>query len=135
MDGMESGAEREDSAKSEPAPRVAITPRKASMPTGSGEIEDVGLQLTPTSREPIWERRNRICPKSPKVPFEQPPRTTDAPGLAPGTTIPPRHGSRRGLIAFFRSRRQGRARVLNYIVLPITVLLALALIFVLFKFR
>jgi hypothetical protein len=98
-------------------------------------MEEPGLQLTPTSREPVWARRNRICPKSPKVPFVQPPRTIEAPGLASGTSIPPRHGSRRGIIAFFRSRRQGRSRILNYIVLPIAILLALALIFVLFKFR
>jgi hypothetical protein len=133
MDEKESGAGGGDSAGA--GSRRAITPRKASMPTGAGEVRDYGLQLTPTSREPIWERRNRICPKSPKVPFEEPSRTIEAPGSAPGTTFAPRHGSRRGLIAFFRSRRQGRTRVLNYIVLPIAVLLALALIFVLFKFR
>lgn len=94
-------------------------------------MEEPGLQLTPTSREPVWARRNRILPKSPRVPFEQPPKQ----GEALGTSVPSRRGSKRGIIAFFRSRRQGRSRILNYIVLPIAVLIALALIFVLFKFR
>ena len=105
------------------------------MPTGSGEVGEPGLQLTPTSREPVWARRNRICPKSPKVPFVQPPKTSEAPGMAPGSTVPPRHGSKRGIIAFFRSRRQGRSRILNFILLPIAIAIAFAAILILFKFH
>lgn len=134
MDSKESDAAGKDSARTEPAAKVALTPRKATMPTGVKEPVDPSLHLASTTKEPRWALRNRICPKSPKVPFDQPPRTTEAPGAPHPPDYVPRHVQRRGIIAFFRSRRKGRSRILNFILLPIAVLLAFLAILALFKF-
>ncbi|MEI8313359.1 MAG: hypothetical protein WCH98_21635 [Verrucomicrobiota bacterium] len=132
---MGSDAVGKDSARTEPAAKVTLTPRKATMPTGSREpVDDPSLRLAPTNKEPVWARRNRICPKSPKVPFEQPPRTVEAPGTQHPPEYVPRHAQRRGIIAFFRSRRKGRSRILNFILLPIAVVLAFLAILAMFKF-
>ena len=135
MDSKESDAGGEDSARTEPAAKVALTPRKATMPTGSKEAVESGLRLSLARSEPIWTRRNRICPKSPKVPFEQPPRTSEATETSQTPAYLPRHEARRGIIAFFRSRRNGRTRVLNFIFVPIALLIVFLAIFVLFKFH
>jgi len=132
---MGSDSAGKDSARTEPAAKVTLTPRKATMPTGAREpADDPSLRLAPTTKEPRWALRNRICPKSPKVPFEQPPRTVEAPGATQPPDYVPRHVSRRGIIAFFRSRRKGRSRILNFILLPIAVVLAFLAILALFKF-
>jgi hypothetical protein len=134
MDSEGSAAEGKDTAGTEPAAKVAITPRKASMPTGTEESLDYGLQLTPI--EPAWTRRNRICPKAPKVPFETPPsKGHEAQESSQSAAYVPRHHGRRGLISFFRSRRKGSSRVVNFIVLPIAVLIASAVIILLLIFR
>ena len=165
MDPKESGAAGEDSARPEPAAKVPLTPRKAAMPSASGDAAEPGLHLSPTSNEAAWERKNRIRPKSPKVPFDHSPKITDLHGVQPKITelhgiqpkitelhgiqpkitelhgIPPkitsvpRHEPRRGLLAFFRSRRKGRSRVWNLILLPIAVVIAFLVIFFLFKFH
>ena len=155
MDPKKSGAAGEDSASSEPAAKVPLTPRKAAMPTSGGDTGEPGLRLSPTSNEAAWERKNRIRPKSPKVPFEHSPKITDLHGIQPKISdvhgihpkitelhgIPPkitpvlRHEPKRGLLAFFRSRRKGRSRVWNLILLPIAVAIAFLVIFLLFKFH
>ena len=134
MDSKGSTAEGENSAVTEPAAKVPLTPRKASMPTGMEAAVKSGLQLARS--EPVWTRRNRICPKSPKVPFEHPPsKGHDAPEDSQSSAYVPRHRPRRGLTAFFRSRRKGSFRVVNFIVLPIAVLIASAVILRLLIFR
>ncbi len=145
MDPKESGAAGEDSARPGQAAKVPITPRKAAMPTFSENPEDPGLQLSPTSNEAVWERKNRIRPKSPKVPFDHSPKITGLHGTAPKIAglhgIPPkitplaRHASKRGILAFFLSRRKGRSRVWNLILLPAAVVIAFLLIFLLFRFH
>jgi len=134
MDSKGSAAEGKDRAVTEPAAKVAIKPRKASTRTGMEESPDYGLQLTPT--EPVWARRNRICPKSPKVPFETlPSMGHESPETSQSAAYVPQHQRRRGFIAFFRSRRKGSSRVLNFIILPIAALIALAVILLLLIFR
>ena len=134
MDSEGHAAKRDNSAGTGSASKVAITPRKASMPTGIAEVPESYLQLTPI--EPVWARRNRICPKSPKVPFESPPsKGVDAPAASQSTAYVPHHHGRRGLVAFFRSRRKGSSRILNFIVLPIAVLIASTVILLLLIFR
>lgn len=137
MDFKESDFEGKGPARSEgPPAKVALTPRKAAMPTaGAAAGGDAGLSLEKTGGEPIWKRRNRICPKSPKVPFETPPRTTEAPGAPTTPGYVPRYVSRRGIMAFFRSRRKGRTRILNFILLPVAITLAFLAIYALFKFH
>jgi hypothetical protein len=136
MDPKESGAAGEDSARPEPAAKVPLTPRKAAMPTSSGELADPGLQLSPTSKEAAWERKNRIRPKSPKIPFDHPSKITEAPpGIPQKSASLPRHVPRRGLLAFFLNRRKGRSRVWNLILLPAAVVIAFLVILFLFKFH
>lgn len=136
MDPKESGAAGEDSARPEPAAaKVRLTPRKAAVPSSSGEVADPGLQLSPTSNEAVWERKNRIRPKSPKVPFDHPPKIADATGTPQKTAPLPRHPARRGLLSFFRSRRRGRSRVWNLILLPAATVIASLLVFLLLKFH
>jgi len=135
MDPKESGAAGEDSARPGPAAKVPLTPRKAAMPTFSGETNDSGLQLSSTSNEAVWKRKNRIRPKSPKIPFDHPSRITEAPGSPQKTISPARHAPGRGLLAFFRSRRKGRSRVWNLILLPAAIVIAFLVIFFLFKFH
>ena len=101
MDSEGSAAEGKDTAGTEPAAKVPLTPRKASMPTGMEDSLDYGLQLTPV--EPVWARRNRICPKSPKVPFESPPsKGVDAPAASQSTAYVPHHHGRRVRTLFLR---------------------------------
>ena len=155
MDPKESGAAGEDSASPEPAAKVPLTPRKAAMPTSGGETAEPGLRLSPTSNEAAWERKNRIRPKSPKVPFDHSPKITDLHGnqpkiadlhgihpkitelhgIPPKITALPRHEPKRGLFAFFRSRRKGRTRVWNLILLPAAVIVAFLVILLLFRFH
>lgn len=136
MDPKETGAAGEGSARPGPAAKLPITPRKAAMPTFSGNAEDPGLQLSPTSHEPVWERKNRIRPKSPKVPFDDPSRITGAPETALLPSALPRHAPRRGgVFAFFGSRRNGRYRVWNLILLPAAIAIAFLVILLLFKFH
>lgn len=115
-------------------PKVPLAPRKAAMFPPGENIPETGLHLTPTSNEPAWARRNRICPKSPKVPFGHQ-KNPESPSGTPAPADQTRRGSNRGLIAFFRNRQLGRSRILNFIFLPIAVLLAFAAILVLFKFH
>lgn len=133
MDAKEPAAAGGEPAKSEPPARVAITPRKATMPTASGETHESG-QLSLQAREAVWTRRNRICPQTPKIPFTQPPKSIGTPDGAHHTTYQPRHSSRRGLFAFFQSRRKGKSRILNFLLLPVAVLAAFLAILALFKF-
>ena len=135
METKESGAAGEESAKSEPADKVPITPRKAARPSPAGDIIESELQLTPTSNEAVWKRKNRIRPKSPKSPFDHPARPAGVPTIPQKITALRRHGPKRGLIGFFRSRRKGRYRILNFIVLPAAILIASLGILLLFKFH
>lgn len=133
MDAKEPAAAGSEPAINKPPVKVAITPRKATVPTPSGEKSESG-HLSLQAREAPWTRRNRICPQTPKVPFDQPPRTIAIPQATPATAGRPQHPPKRGLIAFFSSRRKGKARVLNFLLLPIAVLAAFLAILVLFKF-
>ena len=136
MDPKESGAAGEDSARPEPAAIVRLTPRKAAVPSTSGEVADSGLrQLSPSRNEAVWERKNRIRPKSPKIPFDHPPKIADATGTPQKTAPLSRHAARHGFLAFFRSRRKGRTRIWNLILLPAAVIIAALAIFFLFKFH
>ena len=136
MDPKESGAAGEDSASSEPAAKVPLTPRKAAVPSSSGEVADSGLrQLSPSRNEAVWDRKNRIRPKSPKIPFDHPPKIADATGTPQKTAPLPRHPARRGFLAFFRSRRKGRSRIWNLILLPAAALIAALVIFFLLKYH
>jgi hypothetical protein len=155
MDPKESGAAGEDSARPGQAAKVPITPRKAAMPSAGGEPADPSLQLSPTSDEAVWERKNRIRPKSPKVPFDHSPKTSGVYATAPKTAeshpiqpkvaglhgIPPkitpvqRQKRKRGILAYFLSRRKGRSRVWNLILLPAAIAIASLAIFFLFRFH
>lgn len=134
MGTKESGATEEGSARPEAAAKVAITPRKALMPFSSGKSVEPGLQLSPTGNEAAWARKNRICPKSPKDPLLRPSRSIRAPEIPQKNTFLPQHGEKRGLLAFFQSRRKGRSRIWNFLLLPAAVLAASLVILVLFKF-
>ena len=136
MDPKESGAAGERPDGPEPASKVPLTPRKAAVPSASEEVADSGLlHLSPTSNEAAWKRRNRIRPKSPKVPFDAPPKIADATGTPQKTAPLPRHPARRGFLAFFRSRRKGRSRIWNLILLPAAALIAALVIFFLLKYH
>lgn len=133
MDAKEPVASGSDSAISESPTRVAISPRKATMPTASGEKNESG-QLSLQSKEAVWARRNRICPQTPKIPFDQPPRSIGTPNSSHNTSYQPRHSHKRGLFAFFKSHRKGKTRILNFLLLPIAVLAVFLAILVLFIF-
>jgi hypothetical protein len=119
-------------------------------------------KLLPRNTEAVVERRGTIRPTSPKVPFEHPTKAVETSdtgqsrlpqgdpagqGLrlaAHGLRVAG-HGMRmvrRGLRVaahdlrvFFRHRRRGRARIVNYIVLPAATLVVFIIILALFKFR
>jgi len=109
--------------------KIAISPRKETLVGGEPAPR---LHLAP--EEPIWERGNRIRPKAPKIPFHDPLKTAGNPG--PDPSVLPQVKSRAGrrFLHFFRSRRKGRYRVINFIVLPIAVLLTFLVIFCMIKF-
>lgn len=109
--------------------KIAIAPRKENLVGGEPAPR---LHLVP--EEQVWERENRIRPKAPKIPFQDPLKTVVTPG--PDPSVLPHIKSRAGhrFLHFFRSRRKGRYRVINFIVLPIAVLLTFFLIFCMIKF-
>ncbi|TSA36143.1 MAG: hypothetical protein D4R65_02960 [Verrucomicrobiaceae bacterium] len=112
-----------------PGGKISVSPRKESLIGGEATPR---LHLVP--EEPVWERENRIRPKSPKIPFQEPLKTEVTPG--PDPALLPKAKSRTGhsLPHFFRSRRKGRYRVINFLVLPLAVLLTFLLIIVILKF-
>jgi len=129
MEPTQNGDENQEKAPSlPPRPVVPFTHRKDSQaPLTNGSQ---GLHLTPFSSEAVWDRRNRIRPKSPRVPFVG--RTAAEPGTKrPAADAP--HGKRR-FLAFFRSRRKGRSRVINFILLPLAILLTAAALVYILKF-
>ncbi|MFZ4779184.1 MAG: hypothetical protein ACOYM3_27800 [Terrimicrobiaceae bacterium] len=96
--------------------------------TNSGQ----GLRLTPFSSEAVWDRRNRIRPKSPKIPFAAGDFGTAEPFT--GDPAAEQHHGKRRLFAFFRSRRKGRYRIINFILLPLAILLTAAALVYILKF-
>jgi|GEM_PF-2842205 len=135
MDPKESGAAGEDSAKHGQSAKLPLAPRKAAIPSCSGDVAEPERPLPSPTNEPIWKRRNRIRPKSPRVPFDHPFKITGPSEIPQKATSSPRHGAKRGVLAFFLSRRKGRSRVLNFILLPVALLLAFLAIFFLFRFH
>lgn len=110
--------------------KIPITPRKSNTTD-----DPAALQLHTVPEEAVWERENRIRPKEPKIPFGHPLKTVSAPGLdrmAP--LLPYKSRSKHSLLRFFRSRRKGGYRIVNFLVLPIAVLLTAAVIVWLLKF-
>lgn len=109
--------------------KIAPSPRRETLIGGETTPR---LHLVP--EEPVWERENRIRPKEPKVPFRHPLKTSVTPG--PNPSFLPKVKSRSGhrFLHFFKSRRKGRYRVINFLVLPVAVFLAFLLVFWILKF-
>lgn len=105
--------------------KIRISPRKEKV-APAGNDEQAGAV-------PPAVRGARHRPPEPKVPFEQPLKTALANG--PREVIVPteRHWRRHGILGFFRSRRKGHQRVVTFIFLPLAVLLASAVIFLILK--
>lgn len=112
-----------------PGEKIAVSPRKESLIGGETTPR---LHLVP--EEPVWERENRIRPKEPKAPFAHPLQTKIPPGKDPSFLPPARSRTGHRFHHFFGSRRKGRYRIINFLVLPLAVLLTLLLILWMFKF-
>jgi len=130
MDGDPSTEGKEANA---PAGKIRITPRTAAVPTHAQPPEqpEEQLHLEPAGPNPAWERMTRAEHKNPKAPFELPSKKIE--GQVPAG-LPHHPHSRHGMLAFFRSRRRGQARVWNFVILPLLVVIVAAAIFALFKF-
>ncbi len=124
MEPLPSGQEKTPKGR----PKITIVPRKEHS-----SDNDSALHLHVVPEEAIWERGNRIRPKEPKQPFHHPLKTTVTPGHPPSLSKT-KDRAGHSLIHFFRSRRKGRYRIINFIVLPLAVLLALLLIIMILKF-
>ncbi len=132
MDARQNGDEEEVSKKPPIRPVIPTTPRKEqpSPIKNSGQ----GLRLTPFSTEAVWDRRNRIMPKAPKIPFSPSGGGFGVAGTGTKVPVPEKHHGRRRIFAFFRSRRKGRSRVINFILLPLAILLTAAALIYILKF-
>jgi len=109
--------------------KIAVSPRKETLVGGEASPR---LHLVP--EEPIWERGNRIRPKEPKIPFQEPLKTSVPPGQDPSYSPAARSRTGHSFLHFFRSRRKGRYRIINFLVLPLAVLLTFLLILWMMKF-
>lgn len=92
-------------------------------------VEGGGLQLNRKPNEPLFQRA--IPPSQPRTPFDGAPPVE--PSGAPARPAR-QHRSRRGLLALLRSRRKGRQRIINFILLPLAVLASAALVVWILKF-
>jgi len=125
MEPLPSGQENRAKGR----PKITVVPRKENFADN-----DSALHLHVVPEEAIWERGNRIRPKAPRIPFQAPLKTEVTPGPA-SARHPAAHGrTGHSIQRFFKSRRKGRYRVINFIVLPLAVLLAFLLILWILKF-
>ncbi len=122
----------EASGASKPPPKggIVVSAQKKRL---RDRVEDGGLHLNRKPNEAVFQRA--IPPSQPRTPFDSA-FSGDASLSPAGAPIRParHHRSRRGLLALLRSRRKGRQRVINFILLPLAVLAATAIVVWILKF-
>lgn len=119
--------DRSREGKHPPKGGIVVSAQKKRL---RNRVEGGELHLSRKPNEPLFQRA--IPPTQPRTPFDSAPPIE--PSTAPASPSARHHRSRRGLLALLRSRRKGRQRVVNFILLPLAVLAATAIVVWILKF-
>ena len=114
------------------------TKKISSMPRKNIPADDLrhdSINLPPLPQETHRAHEMRIRPKEPKTPFVREAAKIAEPQSGTTGILTGRKKHRRAFLSFFRSRRKGSYRIMNFIVLPIAFALTVAFIVWLLKFH